>query len=183
MAAFLTFVLGNFTLTFFVLGLIAAAISLWRRPSPLTPDDVVEDVLAYFLLFSIGISFFYNFVFHVFFGDMATSFIGWAQSPFQAEVGFASLGFSVVGFLAFRGLSAVRVAAVAGIACFLLGAAAGHIYQMVVARNFAPGNAGVIFYTDIVIPVIGFVLLWLQHRYQRESSASEEFSDEVFSTE
>ena len=183
MAAFLTFVLGNFTLTFLVLGLIAAVISLWRRPSSLTPDVMVEDVLAYFLLFSIGISFFYNFVFHVFFGDMAAYFIGWAQSPFQAEVGFASLGFSAVGFLAFRGVFAVRVAAVLGIACFLFGAAGGHIYQMIVAHNFAPGNAGVIFYTDIVIPVIGFVLLWLQHRYQRDSSASEEFSDQVFSTE
>jgi hypothetical protein len=36
---------------------------------------------------------------------------------------------------------------------------------MITAGNFAPGNAGVIFYTDIVIPIIGFVLLWLQHRY------------------
>jgi hypothetical protein len=54
---------------------------------------------------------------------------------------------------------------VIGPALFLLGAAAGHIYYMITAGNFAPGNAGVIFYTDIVIPIIGFVLLWLQHRY------------------
>ena len=184
MAAFLTFVLGNFTLTFLVLGLIAAAISLWRRPSPLIPAVVVEDVFAYFLLFPIGISFFYNFVFHVFFGDMAAYFIGWAQSPFQAEVGFASLGFSVVGFLAFRGAFGIRLAAVVGPACFYLGAAAGHIYQMIVANNFAPGNAGVIFYTDIVIPVIGFVLLWLEHRYdERKTQAPEEVPSEVFDAE
>jgi len=49
---------------------------------------------------------------HVFFGDMAARFIGWANSPFQAEVGFASLGFSVVGFLAFRGDIGLRKAAV-----------------------------------------------------------------------
>ena len=30
---------------------------------------------------------FYNFVMHVFFGDMAAKFIGWQNSPFQAEVG------------------------------------------------------------------------------------------------
>ena len=41
---------------------------------------------------------------------------------------------------------------------------------MIAAGNFAPGNAGVIFYTDI--PIIGFVLLWLQHRYQREPAAA-----------
>ena len=102
---------------------------------------------------------------HTFFGGMAARFIGWADSPFQAEVGFASLGFAVIGFLAFRGSFDLRLAAVIGPALFLLGAAAGHIYNMITAGNFAPGNAGVIFYTDIVIPIIGFVLLWLQHRY------------------
>jgi hypothetical protein len=172
MAIFIAFALGNFTLTFLILGLIATAISLWlkRRRSPLTTSLVVEELLAYFLLFSIGISFFYNFLFHVFFGDLAAYYIGWAQSPFQAEVGFASLGFSIIGFLAFRGGFGVRVAAVVGVSCFLLGAAGGHIYQMVTNNNFAPGNAGIIFYTDIAIPIIGFILLGLQYRLGRESS-------------
>jgi hypothetical protein len=44
------------------------------------------------MLFPIGISNLINFAFHVFFGDTAAKFIGWENSPFQAEVGFASLG-------------------------------------------------------------------------------------------
>jgi hypothetical protein len=101
---------------------------------------------------------------------MSARFIGWEDSPFQLEVGFASLGFSVVGFLAcFRSFD-LRLAAVVGPALFLLGAAAGHAYQMVNAHNFAPGNAGIIFYTDIFIPLIGFGLLWLQHRYPRSGN-------------
>lgn len=36
--------------------------------------------------------------------------------------------------------------------------------QMVEAHNYAPGNAGIIFYTDILIPVVGFILLWLRYR-------------------
>jgi hypothetical protein len=75
---------------------------------------------------------------HVFFGAMAARFIGWADSPFQAEVGFASLGFAAVGFLAFRGDRGTRTAAVVGPSLFLLGAAGGHIYQMITAHNFAP---------------------------------------------
>src|SRR5262245_29929514 len=165
MDAFVHFVLANFTLTFLVLGLMAAAISLGRRPRPLAAALVVEELFAWFLLFSIGISFFYNFVAHVFFGDVAARFIGWEPSPFQTEVGMASLGFSAVGFLAFRGGLGLRAATVIGTACLLLGAAAGHAYQMVAAGNFEPGNAGVIFYTDIGIPLIGFVMLWLQHRF------------------
>jgi hypothetical protein len=33
---------------------------------------------------------------------------------------------------------------------------------MIAAHNFAPGNAGVIFYSDILVPVVGFLFLWLQ---------------------
>jgi hypothetical protein len=166
------FVLSNFTLTFLVVGLIASGGALMRAPKPLTAPVVVEALFAYFLLFSIGLSFLYNFVMHTFFGEMSARFIGWEDSPFQAEVGFASLGFAVVGFLAFRRSFDLRLAAVVGPALFLLGAAGGHLHQMIVAGNFAPGNAGVIFYTDILIPIIGFVLLWLQHRQERPRGAA-----------
>jgi hypothetical protein len=167
MEAVIRLVMSNFTLTFLIVGLIASGIALLRAPKPLTAPVVVEALLAYFLLFSIGFSFLYNFVMHTFFGEMTARFIGWQDSPFQAEVGFASLGFAAVGFLAFRGSFDLRLAAVVGPALFLLGAAGGHLYQMSTAGNFAPGNAGVIFYTDILIPLIGFVLLWLQHRCER----------------
>jgi hypothetical protein len=160
----ITFLLSNFTLTFFVLGLIAALISLSRQSRMRDRGAVAEALLSWFFFFALGVTFLYNFVMHVFFSEMAASFIGWQTSPFQKEVGFASLGFSVVGFLAFKGSFGARLAALVGPACFLWGAAAGHVVQMVEAHNYAPGNAGIIFYTDILIPVIGFILLWLRYR-------------------
>jgi hypothetical protein len=167
MAMLIRLALENFTLTLLLAGAIATAISLLRTPRPWTAPIVVEAVFSWFVLFSIALSYLYNFVLHVFFGAMTARFIGWADSPFQTEVGFASLGFAVVGFLAFRGSFDMRVAAVVGPACFLLGAAGGHIVEIVRTGNLAPGNAGVILYTDIALPVTGLVLLWLQHRYQR----------------
>ncbi len=165
MADIIRFALQNFTLTFLAIGLVASIIALSRAPRPLTAPVVIEALFRYFLLFSIGFSFLYNFVVHTFFGEMAARIIGWQDSPFQAEVGFASLGFAVVGFLAWRRSFDLRLAAIVGPALFLLGAAAGHIYQIAATHNFAPGNAGAILYTDILIPAIGFALLWLQHRY------------------
>jgi hypothetical protein len=158
----IAFLFSNFTLTLFVVGLMAALISLLRHPRPWRREVVVEALLSWFLFFSLGVSFLYNFVMHVFFSEVAASFIGWQTSPFQKEVGFASLGFSVVGFLAFKGSFGMRLAAIVGPACFLWGAAAGHAVQMVEAHNYAPGNAGVIFYSDILLPLIGLVLLWMQ---------------------
>jgi hypothetical protein len=173
MAEAIHLILSNFTLTFLVIGLIAAVISLVLAPRPVDATRIVDLLLFYFLLFSIGFSFLYNFVLHTFFGAMTAHFIGWEDSPFQAEVGFASLGFSAVGFIACRRGFDARLAAVVGPALFLLGAAGGHVYQMVRVGNFAPGNAGVILYTDVLIPVIGFVLLWFQYRHQRHQITSQ----------
>src|SRR5262245_20876597 len=96
------------------------------------------------------------------------------HSIFRLEVGFASLGFALVGLLAFRGSFDLRLAAIVGPAGFLWGAAGVHVYQMITQHNFAPGNAGIIFYSDILVPIVGFIFLWLQHRAarsQRRSSA------------
>jgi hypothetical protein len=166
MEAVIRSALSNFTLTFLVIGLITAAISLSRKPRPWSEADIIDAIFSHFLLFSVGVSYFYNFVMHVFFGEMAARFIGWDDSPFQTEVGFASLGFSVVGFLAFYGGAEMRLAALVGPAFFLWGAAGGHIYQIVKAGNLEPGNAGVILYTDVLLPIIGFVLYWLWRRTQ-----------------
>jgi hypothetical protein len=163
-ATFIHLALSNFPLTFLILGLIVALLSLVFSKQPSTSDRIREKIFANYLLFALGISYFYNFVMHVFFGDMSARFIGWQNSPFQAEVGFASLGFAVVAFLAVRGCHGLRVGAVVGPAFFMLGAAAGHIRQIVIAHNFAPGNAGVMLYMDVLVPVIGLALLWMERR-------------------
>jgi hypothetical protein len=164
MASLIAFVLGNFTLTFLLLGVIAALIAVALKPGGFTFVNVAEELLAYFILFSVTISFFYNFVFHVFFGELAAGYIGWADSPFQAEVGYASLGFAAVGLLAFKGHCCVRFAAILGPALFQWGAAAGHIHDILATGNLAPGNAGIMLYSDIFLPLIGFGLLWLKRR-------------------
>ena len=69
-----------------------------------------------------------------------------------------------MGLLAFRGSYGLRLGAVVVSSLFLLGAAGGHVYQMATQDNFAPGNAGSIFYTNILIPLSGLAMLWLECR-------------------
>ncbi|MCT8970486.1 DUF6790 family protein [Microbaculum marinisediminis] len=166
-AAIITFVLSNFTLTFLVLGLVFSFVAIARAPKPVSTAVVVEKLLSWHIFFAIGVSYLYNFVMHVFFGKMAAAFIGWADSPFQFEVGTASLGFAVVAFIAAFGSFDLRLAAILAPSIFTLGAAVGHVRQMVEAHNFAPGNAGIIFWTDILIPLFGLALLALQWRLGR----------------
>ena len=164
--------IANFPLTCLVLGFLVALVAIVRLPSPRPAAAIVDRLIAWHVFFAIGVSNLVNFVFHVFIGQMTARFIGWADSPFQFEVGMASLGFAVVAFVAaFRSFD-LRLAAILGPAFFLLGAAAGHVYQMVTAGNFAPGNAGVIFWMDILVPAIGFTLLVLQHRFERQRATN-----------
>jgi hypothetical protein len=165
------FFLINYFLTFLIIGLLAGVISLINKPRPLGISVVVEALFSYYLLFTIGISGLVNFVAHVVFGDFSAEFIGWPQSPFQAEVGFASLGIGMAGVIAFRASPPFRFATLIPPAVFSLGAAVGHIYQMIVANNFSPGNVGVVLPSGIVIPVVGFVLLWLSYKHPKPGTA------------
>ena len=44
----------------------------------------------------------------------------------------------------------------------------GHVYETITAHNFAPGTAGIIFWMDIVVPLIGFAFLYLQRERWRQ---------------
>jgi hypothetical protein len=164
----IAFLLANFTLTLFVIGLIFSTGALVLSSKPVTAPRVTEALLKWFIFFSIGISYVYNAIFHVIFHEMAARFIGWADSPFQIELGFASLGMGLVGLIATWRSFDMRLAAILAPACFLWGAAGVHIHSMISEHNFEAGNAGVIFWTDILIPVVGFILLWLQRRYEKK---------------
>ncbi len=172
MAELIRFLLQNFTLTMLGLWVVTSTAALLRAPRPRTPVVTVRIVLSYFILCTVSISYVHNFIVHVFFHESTARFIGWPDSPFQAEVGYASLGFALVGLLAVRGSFDMRLAAILAPSCLLLGAAATHAIDMARTQNFAPGNAGVIFYTDILLPIIGAVLLWLEHRYTRAAGVA-----------
>ena len=162
---FIKFIITNFTLTFFVIGIICAFISINKHKGVKGKALVAEEYIKYYCLFAIGITFIYNAIVHIYFHAMAARIIGWADSPFQIEVGTASLGFGIIGVLAYRKNFGLRLAAVIGPSIFLLGAAVGHLYQIISNHNFSPGNAGVIFYTDWFIPVIGFIFLYRSYKF------------------
>jgi hypothetical protein len=61
--------------------------------------------------------------------------------PFQFKWTLPASASPPSGFLAAFGSFDLRVAAIIGSGVFMLGAAAGHVYQMITAHNFAAGNA------------------------------------------
>jgi hypothetical protein len=159
----ISFLLKNFSLTFLCVGLAVSAVSLLRRPRPVSKAAVADKLLSDYILYAVGFMYLYNFVVHTVFAETSAAFIGWADSPFQYEVGYASLGFALAAIIAHRSNFTARLVAVVGPSMFLWGAAAGHIYQIIKTKNFSPGNAGVVLWTDIILPVIGFGLLYFYY--------------------
>jgi hypothetical protein len=121
-----------------VLLVLAVIIALARRHAP-----AAERLLAWILLLPIGVTGLWSGSYHVFFPAIAAGHIGWQISPFQFEVGMADLAIGVTACFAFWCDLNFKVAAVSAASIFLLGDAVGYFRQMVVAGNFAPGNAGV----------------------------------------
>src|SRR6202042_2838941 len=101
---------------------------------------IVERLLAWTLLLPIGITGLWAGISHVFFPATAAAHIGWQVSPFQFEVGMADLAIGVTACVSFWRDLSFKAAAVCAASIFLLGDAAGHIREMAVAGNFAPGN-------------------------------------------
>ena len=79
----------------------------------------------------------------------------------------ADLAIGATACLSFWRDLSFKAAVVMVNAIFLAGDAVGHVRQMIVAGNFAPGNAGTPFFTDIILPVLTIALLLAAHRSQR----------------
>jgi hypothetical protein len=140
--------------------LLIAAVILALVRSPRS----AERALSWMLLLPIGVSGIWAAIFHLFFPAVAAADIGWAVSPFQFEVGMADLAIGVVACLAFKASLPFKAAAVFVASIFLLGDAVGHVQQMIATGNFASGNAGVPFWTDVLVPALSLILLALAWR-------------------
>lgn len=167
MESLIYWLVSNPTATLLGLWAVIVAARLVRPPARRPPDAALEIATAWYFLLPIGVGNVINFLLHAFMGAQVAAFIGWADSPFQLEVAVASLGMGLAGLLAFRGTLGFRVAALIPPSVFTLGAAVGHVRQMLIAHNFSPGNAGSVFWTDIIVPLIGLALLVAQWRRTR----------------
>jgi hypothetical protein len=139
----------------------AILLRLWfSRSAGLSARRVVSVSLFYLLTIQWGVGGVSMAVPHIVFPDLVAGYIGWsAGSPFQLELGFASLGIGLLGILCIWLRGWFWLAPVVANSVFLLGAAYVHILDIIEHQNFAAGNAGPILVYDIVVPLIACGLL------------------------
>ena len=164
-------------LVFLVIALVGAGIHLALQKQPRTGKRLVEIVLLWVLVVCVGINGLFDFYGHAFRADETARLIGWPTgNPFQFEVAIADLVFGILGILCIwiRG-TFWYAAGLAGV-LFGLGAAYGHIVQMVVYGDYAPYNAGLFLYSEIAVSllILGLLLAYklLDQRAQTQPTAS-----------
>ncbi len=116
-------------------------------------EAVVGALLTWILVFPVGLGGVWAFLGHYFKSDEVAGYIGWpAGNPFQKEVAFTNLATGTCGLLSFFFRDGFRLATIVFVSIFLLGAFLVHSKEQKKSDNQNPGNAGPIYFSDIVIP-------------------------------
>ena len=161
------------SLVFLVLGLVVGAVHVYLDHQPRTKGRVAQIFLQWFLVITVGIGSIFFFIAHTVFADSTAASIGWpAGNPFQYEVALANLHIGVLGILCYWIRGNFWVATEIAFSIQWLGAAVVHIREIMVAANYAPNNAGLTFYLDILIPVMLIALVVYYYRVNRHEQES-----------
>ena len=149
----------------FVLALVIAGVRVYLDKQPRTKERVAEAFLLWLLVICVGVASVVTFVADAFFADQMAASLGWpAGNPFQSLVAVANLTIGVLGILCYWKRENFWLATVIAFAVWWPGAAAVHIRDIVVSGNYAPNNAGVTVYMDILVPVLLVALLTYYER-------------------
>ena len=156
------------SLVFLALGLVVGAVHVFLDRQPRTKARVAQIFLLWFLVITVGICSVFFFIAHTVFADSTAASIGWpAGNPFQYEVAVANLHIAILGILCYWIRGNFWLATVIAFSVQRLGASVVHIRDIVVAANYAPNNAGMTLYLEILIPVILIALLVYYERVRR----------------
>jgi len=150
-----------YTFFFLLITFMAILVHLLLTKQPKTKKIVLEIILMYFLVFTVGLGGISSFMGHIFMGTEIAKSIGWPSgNPFQFEVGVAYLAFGILGLLCIKLKRGFWLATGLGSIIFYYGAALGHIKDMLTNHNYAAYNSDSLLYVgDILVPSIILVLL------------------------
>ena len=144
----------------FAASILGALIHLWStRTAGLSSRRIVRVCLLYLLCVQWGFGAALMSIPHIVVPDQIAGFIGWEPgSPFQVELGFASLGTSLLGILCIWYRGWFWLAPIVARSVSLLGAAYVHVEDILAHDNLSPGNAGPVLFYDIAVPILALGL-------------------------
>lgn len=153
-----------------VVTLVSISVHLFNTRNTERKESVVEIITLYVIGLSGWFGIMSGLFGHIIYADSVATSIGWPlNSGFQMELGFASIGIGLVGFLGFWN-RAYWLPSILMRTIFGWGAGSTHILHMMRHNNFSPSNTGIVLYWDFLWPAVSIVLYMLIQRQQRQRS-------------
>lgn len=151
-----------FFLSIYLIGILAFLLHLMRVPKvERSRCRVLELLLLYQIVFSLGITSLVAFFGLTFMKDYIAQYTNWPSCPFEQQMANVNLAFGTLGIMAiwFRGY--FWVCTVLGFSIWIIGDGIHHLVEFFWYQNTSSGNIGVPLFTDFAIPIILLVLLFL----------------------
>jgi hypothetical protein len=155
MKSIIVFILSNFPLVMLALSILIAFSK---------SNNFFHRLCIAMLFFAVGLSGIWGFIMHAFYPEFTSAEIGWQSTPFEYEVAITNLAMGIMGIFAPFSSTGFKKATAVLVAIFLIGAAVGHIHQIISVHNMHSGNVGTILWTDFLIPIV----LWIAIIFGRE---------------
>ncbi|MDR3596663.1 DUF6790 family protein [Clostridium sp.] len=146
---------------FWLIGIIVGIVTTIINPAIRSVQAIFANLLFYQLVITVTLTGIQGFLGHVLKSDMVAEYIGWEKgSPFQKELGYAELGYGILGILCIWMSKDFWLATIIAFSALFIGATIVHIKEMIKSKNFKPGNAFMIL-PDLIIPISLIVLYFI----------------------
>jgi hypothetical protein len=158
-------------LVLIVIALIGATIKVLKKRGEKKASYILRIYLLWLIAWGIGAVSILGFVAHAFAADHTAMYIGWLPgSPFQFEIAVANLAMGVLGLMCIWLEDQFWLATIVSMTVFSWGAAYGHIRDIMINHNYAPGNAGAPLYMDLIAPAV-FIILFIAYKVTKRHKA------------
>lgn len=143
-------------------------------------DRLAVDVhMVWWMVWVVGVASIVGAGFHIFDGANVAEMIGYTRGNggFQWENAMGDLAIGVVGIMAYWFRGNFWLATIVVLTVQYLGDAAGHIYYWVVENNTRPYNIGLPLWTDIMLPIVIWILYLLSRRANGDACSKPEVAE------
>lgn len=148
-------------LSLYLFGIIMTIWHIYSLPKQdRTGSKILEIILLYQIVFSIGMTSFLAFIGMTFLPEYVAQFTNWPACPFEQQLANVNLAFWVLGMMAIYYRGYFWLATIVGFSVWILGDGIHHLYLAIVENNLSPGNIGVPLWTDFVVPIVLLILLY-----------------------
>lgn len=156
-------------LSVYLFSIVATLYHIYQLPpNERTKTKILEVILLYQLVFNVGITSFFAFIGFTFYDQYIAEYLNWPACPFEQEMANVNLAFGFLGILCYWYRDLFWWATVIGFSIWIFADGIHHLWHAFVLNNRSPGNTEVPLYTDLLIPIVLVVLLYLYEKSKKE---------------